>query len=402
MTAVDTLFTRARLEDGSLVDIAVEGGRIASITPAGGTPAPAAAIVDLAAMLVVPPFVEGHIHLDTSFVGEAWKPHKPCTQGFDVRERVRFQEENLATAAPMDYRAAKQIDLCLAAGTLRMRSHIHVDGGPGLSHLEKVLPVRERYRDLIDIQLVAFPQNGVLSRPGSIEAMDAAIRMGCDLVGGLDPATIDRDVKGQLEAVFAIAERHGVPVDIHLHDPHMLGVFQIEEICARTRALGMQGKVAVSHAYGLGEVPETAARKAADLIAASGVAIMTNAPGAHPFPPVALLRAAGVAVFSGSDNIRDSWWPYGDGDMLNRANMIGYRSGFYTDPELVAAFDVVTRAGATVLGLDDYGLRPGNAADFVCLAADLVPEAVASVPKRRKVYRRGRLIAEDFALTVTV
>lgn len=401
MTAIDTLFTNARLEDGSLADIAVADGRFVAIGPAGapmnGGGAPVET-VDLAGGLVVPPFVEGHIHLDTSFVGDAWKPHKPCLNGFDVKERVRFQEENLATAAPMDHRAARQADLCIATGTLRMRSHVHVDGGPGLSHLEQILPVREAYRDRIDIQLVAFPQNGILASPGSAEVLDEALKMGCDLIGGLDPATLDRDVEGQLDVVFGLAERHGVPVDIHLHDPHMLGVFQIEQICARTRALGMQGRVAVSHAYGLGEVSEFAARKAADVIAASGVAIMTNAPGAMAFPPVKLLRAAGVTVFSGSDNIRDSWWPYGDGDMLNRASIIGYRSGFYTDEELAIAFDVVTRAGAKVLGLADYGIAPGNSADFVCLAAEHVPEAVAGVPKKRSVWRRGRCIARDFAL----
>ncbi|WP_425305412.1 amidohydrolase family protein [Chthonobacter albigriseus] len=396
----DTLFKNARMADGRAIDLLVAGGRITAIEPVGRLPVlEGTSVVELAGALLVPPFVEGHIHLDTSFIGDSWRPHKPCTDGFDVRERVAFQEENLATAAPMDYRAARQVDLCLAAGTLRMRSHVHVDAGPGLSHLEKILPVRETYRDLIDIQLVAFPQNGILSSPGSVEILDEAIAMGCDVIGGLDPATLDRDIEGQLDVVFDIAERRGVGVDIHLHDPHMLGVFQIEQICDRTRALGMQGRVAVSHAYGLGEVSEAAAKKAADLIAASGVAIMTNAPGNHPFPPVALLRAAGVTVFSGSDNIRDSWWPYGDGDMLNRANMIGYRSGFYTDPDLEAAFDVVTAAGAAALGISgDYGIAIGKPADFVCLAAEHVPEAVVGVPRQRTVYRRGRTIAENFVL----
>src|SRR4029079_12001257 len=116
--------------------------------------------------------------------------------------------------------------------------------------------------------------------------------------------------------------------------------------------------------------------KAGERIAAAGVAIMTNAPGDHPFPPVAALRKAGVTVFAGADNIRDSWWPYGDGDMLNRANMIGYRSGFYEDWELEAAFDVVTRAGASALGLADYGIVVGASADFVAMSAQHVPEAV--------------------------
>ena len=125
---------------------------------------------------------------------------------------------------------------------------------------------------------------------------------------------------------------------------------------------------------------------------------MTNAPGNHPFPPVAALRKAGVTVFGGSDNIRDSWWPYGDGDMLNRANMIGYRSGFYEDRELEVACDVVSQAGARALGLEGYGIAVGAKADFVTLKAEHVPEAVVAVPRERTVYRAGKAIARDGAM----
>jgi cytosine deaminase len=220
--------------------------------------------------------------------------------------------------------------------------------------------------------------------------MEAAMAAGCDLVGGLDPATIDRDVERHLDIVFGIAERRGVDVDIHLHEPHMLGVFQIEQIAARTQALGLQGHVAVSHAYGLGEVSPDIARRTGAKLARAGVSIMTNAPGNHPFPPVALLRGEGVTVFSGNENIRDAWWPYGDGDMLNRANMIGYRSGFYTDAELEAAFDLVTSAAARALRIEGYGLEVGCRADFVALAAEHVAEAVVGVPKARRSFKSGR------------
>ena len=157
----------------------------------------------------------------------------------------------------------------------------------------------------------------------------------------------------------------------------------------------MAGHVAVSHAYSLGDVSADLALKTGDLLAKAGVAIMTNAPGDHGFPPVAMLRQAGVTVFSGSDNIRDSWWPYGDGDMLSRASIIGYRSGFYTDEELTLAFDVVTEGSARALRLEGYGLAAGNKADFVTLAAEHVPEAVVGVPKGRAVYKAGRLVARD-------
>jgi cytosine deaminase len=395
MHIVDTLFTNCRLRDEGHWSLAVDKGSFAAVVPMGEAVPKARLTVDLDGMLALPPFVEGHIHLDTSFWGDAWIPHRPCVGGFDVRERVAYQAENMARAAPMDVRARNQLDLCIAKGSLRMRSHVMVDASVGLRSLETILAVREAYRERIDIQLVAFPQSGILSSPGTADLLDQAVGLGADLVGGLDPATFDGDIEAHLDVVFGIAERHGVGVDIHLHDGGTLGAFEIERICLRTRALGMGGKVAVSHAYALGEIAPDALRRVAELLAGSGVAIMTNAPGSHAFPPVALLRAAGVTVFAGSDNIRDSWWPYGDGDMLGRANIIAYRSGFLEDHELAAAFDVVTAAGATALGLQGYGIAPGSAADFVAVAAAHVPEAVAGVPPRREVYRAGRLVSRD-------
>jgi len=395
MHRVDTLFRNAKLDEGTISEIVVEKGRIQAIGPGAEEGWSAPEVVDLAGALVVPGFVEGHIHLDTSFYGDAWKPHKPCTAGFDVRERVEFQRQNMANAAPMEERARNQLELCIANGSTFMRSHVMVDASVGLKSLETILGVREKYRDQIDIQLVAFPQSGILTCSGTAELLDEAFNLGCDLVGGLDPASFDRDPKGHLDVVFGIAEKRGVGVDIHLHEPNMLGIFVLEEIAARAKSLGLQGRVAVSHAYSLGEVPIEVVRRTAAKLAEAGVAIMTNAPGSYPFPPVLELRSAGVTVFSGSDNIRDSWWPYGDGDMLGRAMMLGYRSGFFTDDELRVAFDIVTEGGARALGLSDYGLRVGSPADFVTLEAEHVPEAVVGLPKNRAVYKAGRCVARN-------
>jgi cytosine/adenosine deaminase-related metal-dependent hydrolase len=397
---IDTLFEQAKLPDGSMAAIAVANGRIAAIERDPTKCPPAAERVNLAGALVIPGLIDGHIHLDTSFIGDTWKPHRPCTAGFNVHERVRFQKELLATAAPMASRTRALIELCVAQGTTHMRGHVNVDAEVGMAPLETVLAVREEYRDLVEIQLVAFPQNGVIACPGTAELLDAAVANGCDVVGGIDPATIDRDIEGQLDVVFGIAERRGVDIDIHLHEPHMLGVFQLEQIASRTRALGMQGHVAVSHAYGLGEVSLDIARRTAATLAASGVAIMSNAPGDRPFPPIAELSKAGVVVFSGNDNIRDSWWPYGNGDMLGRAMIVGYRSGFYTDDELGMALDLATGNGAKVLRLPGYGLAVGANADFVALAAEHIQEAVASVAAVRSVYKKGRLVAQNGALAL--
>ncbi|MGN6311636.1 MAG: amidohydrolase family protein [Xanthobacteraceae bacterium] len=396
---IDTLFRNARLAGGTLAAIAVTDGKIAAIEPESSAHGMSAGSdVDLAGRLVVPGFVEGHVHLDTSFYGDTWRPYVPYTAGFNVRERVDVQHRNMAAAAPMAERARNQLELCIANGSTQMRSHVMVDGSVGLKSLQTIAAVREQYRHLIDIQLVAFPQSGLLTCPGTAELLDAAFDHGADLIGGLDPAAVDRDVNGHLDIIFGIAEKRGVGIDIHLHEANTMGLFSIEEIATRTQAHGMQGKVTISHAYALSDIPADAVRRVADTLAVSGVAIMTTAPGARAFPPVLALRNAGVTVFGGNDNIRDSWSPYGDGDMLRRAMMIGHRSDFRTDDELRIAFDAVTAAGAKALGIANYGLHVGARADFVTLRAAHVPEAVVAVPKGRSVYRAGVCIVRDDVL----
>src|SRR4051812_28172057 len=162
---------------------------------------------DLGGRLVLPGLVDGHIHLDKGFFGDAWKPHRPCTAGFSVRERVQFEKEALATAESIATRAAAMIDLCVSQGTTWMRSHVDVDGGIGLRNLEQVLAAREAHRDKLSIQIVAFPQSGIVSSPGTAELLDEAVRAGADLVGGLDPAGYDADIDGHLDVIFGIAER---------------------------------------------------------------------------------------------------------------------------------------------------------------------------------------------------
>jgi len=387
---VDQLFINAAGPDGQPLELAVADGRFAAI----GKQLPrtdGAALVDLGGQLVLPGFVDGHIHLDKSFVGDRWHPHRPAQT---LRERLAIEKQELALAPAIAERADALVAQAAAFGTVAMRSHVDVDATTGLDNLRAVSAVRERWRGIVDIELVAFPQAGVMSCPGSAQVLDAAMREGAQVIGGIDPDTLDGDSEGQLDVVFGIAERHGVKVDIHLHEPGLGGIGQLRRIAERTRALDMKGRVAVSHAYSLGEVDEAQVDRIAAVLADAGVAIMTNAPGDRPFPPVRRLRAAGVEVFLGNDNIRDAWWPYGNGDMLQRAMLLGYRSGFYTDEELCMALKMATGAGARVIGLQGYGLAVGNEATFLVLDAPNAAAAVAGVPCRRRIVRRGRFVQD--------
>jgi cytosine deaminase len=228
-----------------------------------------------------------------------------------------------------------------------------------------------------------------------LDLLDAAVRGGADLVGGIDPLEIDRDPKGQLDGIFAIAGRHGVGLDIHLHEPGEMGLFNVHEICRRTKALGLEGKVTISHGFCLGDVTERKSRAAADMMAEAGVALVTHGAAGWALPPVEMLREAGVLVFAGNDDIRDTWSPYGTGDMLERAGVIGWRADFRRDEQVRVAFDLVSAAGAKALGIAGYGIAVGAAANFFTLAASCPAEAVAAHPPRKLVFHDGRIVAKD-------
>ncbi|WP_242416477.1 amidohydrolase family protein [Sphingomonas panni] len=380
------LFHNVLCRDGATRDLAVRAGRFVDANEVGAD----AEVVDLNGLLALPPFVEGHIHLDKSFVGDDWRPHRPAD---DLRERLAIEKRLLAGARPVRERADALLAQAHRFGTVAMRSHVDIDAALGLDHLHSVMAACEPWRGRVDVELVAFPQAGILASPGTADLLDAAIREGAGVVGGLDPSAFDGDADAHLDVVFGVAERHGVKIDIHLHEPGPQGIEQLRRIASRTKAAAMRGAVAVSHAYALGDVDRDNAARTADLLADAGVAIMTNAPGNRAFPPIKLLRDAGVRVFAGNDNIRDAWWPYGDADMLGRAAMIGYRSGFFTDADLAVALDMATTEAAAVLGRERYGMGPGDEATFVLVDADNASAAVAAPPRDRRLVQRGEIVS---------
>jgi cytosine deaminase len=394
------LLANAILADGRRADLRLAAGRIAEIAAPGLHAREGEERIDLAGALLVAAFVDGHIHLDKTLLGRPFQPH---LRGETVAERIaREKEMRRDLAHPVEERARHLIRQVVGYGTAAVRSHVDIDSEVRLSGLHALIGAREAAQDLIDIQIVAFPQSGIMVDPGVEDLLDQAIRDGADLVGGLDPAGIDDDVNGHLDAIFSIAERHGVGLDIHLHDPGPLGCFELRQIATRAAALGLEGRVAVSHAFALGDVDEKEFGRTAEALARADVAIMTNGPGPVPMPPIKRLVAAGVRVFAGSDNIRDAWSPYGNGDMLERAMLIGYRQGFLADADLELAFDLANGAAARILGLADHGLKIGAAADLVAIPAASIAEAVASHPPRTLVMKRGRVVARDGSLTASL
>jgi cytosine deaminase len=376
------MIRNATLPDGSRHDIEIRDGRILALRPPTTTEP---------AVLLMPPLVDGHIHLDKTLLGLPWVPNQAL--GNAVADRIEAERKVRAARTVSETETgANLVKQVMATGTLHMRTHVDIDNQLGLKNLHAILEVRERFRDLVTIQIVAFPQSGIARSPGTDRLLGAAIAEGADLVGGLDPVGIDRDLGGHLDTIFAIADRHGVGIDIHLHDGGEGGIAEMLAIAERTRTLGLRGKVAISHAFALGSVVTDLAERAADVLAEAGIAIMSHGPGAATMPPLPLLRAHGVEVFGGSDNIRDAWSPFGNGDMLERAMLIGYRANFRHDHELLLPYRMVTEAAARVLGLKDYGIRVGGPADFVAVEAGSIAEAVATRPPRKWVMKAGRVL----------
>lgn len=387
----DTLIRNVRVAAGEPVDLLISQGRIARI--AARQEAAGAEIIDGAGALVLPGLVEAHTHLDKTLLGMGWRPHQA---GPGLMDRIET-ERRLRVEWDIDAKrqSRRQVELAVVHGTTAIRSHVDVDTEVGLKGIEGLLATREEVGDLLDIQLVAFPQSGLVSRPGTAALMDDALAAGAEVVGGLDPCGIDRDPKGHLDVVFGLAERHAKPVDIHLHEPDELGAFSMELILERVRALGMQGRTTISHAFCLGMTDRARAHGLTEQLARERVAIATVATPSRPVPQAAELRAAGVTLCVGEDGVRDTWNPYGSGDMLERAMLLGLRNSFRTDPDLEFALECCSTAGARVVGLEDHGLSRGCAADLVLVHAETIAEAVVTRPTRALVMKRGRVVARE-------
>ena len=285
--------------------------------------------------------------------------------------------------------------LSVARGTTHIRSHVDIDTVHGLKGVEGVMATRDKYKDFIDIEIVAFPQSGMMIRPGTVELMDEALSMGAEVVGGLDPSSMDKDPKGHLDTIFGLAEKHGKPIDIHLHEPGELGLFTMGMIVDRTRAHGLAGKVTVSHAFCLGHGDYLVVGRMLEDLANSAIAVMTTGPSGWPCPPLIRTLDAGITVCSGSDGIRDCWHPWGSGDMLERVMHLGERNYLSRDRDIRRIIDVVTWGGAKVMNIADYGLDAGHAADLMLVDGEALAEAVASCRPRRLVMKRGRVVSRD-------
>ena len=384
---------------GGLADVAVRDGHIAALG-AGLAPAtPDAQVIAAGGRLLFPGFVDAHTHMDKTLLGLGWYRNEV---GPTLLEKIE-NERALRRERGIDayQQSTRQARLAIAAGTTHIRTFVDIDTEVGLRGLEGVLRTRDDFRDALTLQVVAFPQSGLLVRPGTVDLLAAALKTGAGVVGGLDPSAIDRDPAGHLDAVFGLAEKYDADVDIHLHEPGELGAFSIELIAEHTKALGWQGRVVISHALCLGGVDEAYLGQLIELLLTNDIAIMSHGPsGLRPAPSVKRLREAGIRMCTGNDGIRDAWGPLNMPDMLLRTFLVAYRNNLRRDDEIELVLDIATHGGGRVLGDGAYGLTPGSRADFVLVDGETHVEAVIERPRRWLVVKGGRIVARDGACLV--
>jgi cytosine/adenosine deaminase-related metal-dependent hydrolase len=369
----DLLIRNLRPMGAPATDMLITDGRIARIAP--GIDAPAALIEDAGGAIAIPGLVEAHTHLDKTVMGMNWYENAVGTDLAAMIDNERRARRELGLdPARQSMRHALAL---VGNGTTHIRSHVDVDTENGLSVLEGVLQTRTALRDVVDIEIVAFPQSGLMIRPGTLDLLDRAMAMGADLVGGLDPCGIDRDPKGHLDAIFALADTHGRGIDIHLHEPGEMGAFSLELILERTAALGMRGKVAVSHAFCLGMPDWNRVEVLLAELAEQDVAILTTGAPSREVPSVKRVRGAGLRMGAGCDGVIDTWNPWNRPDMLDRARIVAQKNNFRADADLALVLDLVTTGGAAVMGVADHRLAVGCRADLALIPGRTLAEAVA-------------------------
>ncbi|MEO7019817.1 MAG: cytosine deaminase [Ktedonobacteraceae bacterium] len=402
----DLLIRHARLHRREgLYDLAIQDGRFVKIVPDLGATS-ATREIDAAGNLVSPPFIDAHVHLDAVLtVGQPryntsgtllegiqiWSERKPSLSREDVRRRV-----------------LEEIRWEVAQGTLHIRSHVDICD-PKLTALRTLLEIREEVRDICDLQLVAFPQDGIFSFPNGRELMRTALELGCDVVGGI-PHYEWTNALGveDVHYVFELAREFNRDIDCHCDetdDPHSRFT---EVMAADTMQQNWQGRVTASHCTAMGSYDNAYAFKLTRLLARAQVNIVAN-----PFDNVVLqgrfdtypkrrgitrvkeLLASGVNVALGHDSIMDPWFPLGRGDMLAAAQLALFLCHMSGYEEIQDVLDLITTNAAKTLRIQDrYGIEEGKPASFIILDAPTAFEALRLLPARLHVFKDGRAVAQ--------
>ncbi len=401
---LDLLITNANLPDGRRgQSIGILGGKIAEVSPS--ITADAAQTIDAGGMLVSPPFVDAHFHMDATLSYGVPRVNESGT----LLEGIALWGElkpHLTQDALVE-RALAYCDWAVAKGLLAIRSHVDICD-PRLLAVEALLHVKEKVKPYLDLQLVAFPQDGVLRSAGAIDNLKRSLDLGVDVVGGIPHfERTMADGAASVKMLMEIAAERGLRVDMHCDETDDPMSRHIETLTFETQRLGMQGRVTGSHLTSMHSMDNYYVSKLIPLMAEARMNVVANPlinitiQGRHDTYPkrrgmtrVPELMQAGINVAFGHDCVMDPWYSLGTGDMLEVAHMGLHVAQMTAQAQMKACFDAVTVNPAKTLGLAGYGIAPGCNADLVLLQAKDQIEALRIRATRMAVIRRGKVIAQ--------
>ena len=409
---LDLLVKNCTLKDGRKgLDIAVKGGRIEEV--AASIDAQANEVIDAQENLVTTPFIDPHFHLDAAL--SLGLPR--LNQSGTLLEGIALWGElkPTLTVEAVKERAHKLLTWSIAKGILAIRSHVDISD-PSLITVEALLEVKREIAPWLDLQLVAFPQDGYFRSPGAVDNLARALDMGVDVVGGIPH--FERTMEDGRRSVIALCElaaKRGLLVDMHCDETDDPMSRHIETLACETTRLGLQGRVAGSHLTSMHSMDNYYVSKLLPLMAEAEVTAIPNPliniliQGRHDTYPkrrgmtrIKEMRGFGINFALGHDCVMDPWYSLGSHDMLEVAHMAVHVGHMSSIDEMRSVFDAVTENSAKVMHLEGYGLDKGCKADFVVLQASDPVEAIRLKAQRLYVVRRGEVISRANPMTATV
>jgi cytosine/creatinine deaminase len=402
---LDLLISNATLADGrNGMSVAVKNGRIVEVT--AGLQAPAHETLDAQGQLLTPPFCDPHFHMDATLSYGLPRVNASGT----LLEGIALWGElkPMLTVDALIERALQYCDWAVAKGLLAIRSHVDTSDA-SLLPVEALLEVKRRVAPYLDLQLVAFPQDGVLRSPGGLANLKRALDLGVDVVGGIPHfERTMADGAASVKLLCELAAERGMLVDMHCDESDDPLSRHVETLAFETQRLQLHGRVTGSHLTSMHSMDNYYVSKLMALMTEAQLSVVANPlinitlQGRHDSYPkrrgmtrVPELMAAGLTVAFGHDCVMDPWYSLGSGDMLEVAHMGLHVAQMTSQHGMRACFDAVTVNAAKVMHLQGYGIAPGCDASFVLLQARDAVEAIRLRAPRLKVWRKGRLLAQS-------
>ena len=403
---MDLLIKNSRLKNkDKLQDILIDDSKIVKISE--NIEQEAKKTINAEGNLVAPAFIEPHIHLDKIFISDVVRPNESGT----LQEAIEiiWEKKKNYTIEDIVERAGKAIKLAVKNGTTRMRTHVDVDTIGGLTPLKGVVEARKKYSDLMDIEIISFPQEGIVQDPGTEKLMWEAMENGAEIVGGMpaNEKTAEDSLK-HIEIAFEIAREYDADIDMHIDETDDPAYKTLEMLADKTIEYGWQGRVTAGHTCALAAYEDEYAQQVMDKVKEAQIHVITNPvtnlmlqgrldnqPKRRGITRVKELLERNVNMSFGQDCVKDTFYPFGQCDLMEVGLVTAHAAHMSLPEEIEEVFKMPTYNAAKILGIEDYGIKEGSRADIVVFDAQSTVDAIRLQPDRRYVIKEGRIVAES-------